>query len=119
MLGYRIVGEVIDVSQHDDRPQFGWKGRKSDKQLRAHISILRPLLGIALPRKVSHTGIAGEFSVCRVPASLQQRVRRVGRNSVQPRADLGVAPEAADRAKGPKVRVLHHVVGVFGIADQS
>src|SRR5581483_1573691 len=114
LLGDRLMGQVVDVLQDHDGAQLGRElGHGLGEPL-----VERRRLGAGLG--VGEGTVVYDFEALIVErvgpgaaAPLGHRGRRVGRDPVQPRGELRVAPEALDGLPGAEVGLLHHVACVL------
>ena len=112
--GDGLVGQVVDVAEHDDGPQ---PGRQAGEGLaaagRGASAASARASGSSSGRLVDRRASSVSSSWrCRAPPA-EVGGRAVGRDPVQPRRELGVAAEALEAPVGPEVGLLHHVARVL------
>ena len=99
--GDGLVGQVVDVAQHDDGGGRSSRARRAPRAGPAASASARGR--VVVGARSSTTGVVVELVVAvRAPAEVGGGA--VGRDPVQPRRELGVAAEALEPPVGPQVR---------------
>ena len=118
LLGDRVVGELVDVSQHHDGAQLGWELIECDQQAVAQLARVCGERRVAVVVLVGDGAVGAELVVTVSSAPARLGHRSVRSDAVHPGGELGVASERVEAAVGPEVGLLRDVAGVFGAAGQ-